>query len=59
VIDRETKQRIADYFDAWELVDFLQLTTEQVIEAIEEEIEANLDEIEEFIGVRSRNEDRE
>lgn len=55
MLDRETKERIADFFEAPELVDFLQVSIEDVIEALEDQIEENLDEIEEFIGVRERN----
>lgn len=55
----ETKKRIADYFDAWDLVAFLQVSTEDVIEAFEEDIEEALDDIEEMIGVRKRREEKE
>lgn len=56
MLDRETKERIADFFESAELVDFLQVNIEDVIEALEDQIEENLDEIEEFIGVRERME---
>jgi hypothetical protein len=54
-MDKETKERIADYFDAWDLVAFLQVSTEEVIAAFEDEIEEALDDIEELIGVRREN----
>lgn len=59
MLDRETKARIIDWFEAPDLVDFLQLTTEDIVEVFEEEIEDNLDEIEEIIGIRQDNEDEE
>lgn len=58
-MDVETKKRIGDYFEGFELVEYLQLTIEQVIEAFEDEIEENIDDIEEFIGVRQTEEDSE
>jgi len=53
-VDTLTKQRIEDFFEATELVDFLQLPVSEVIERFEDEIEEALDEIEELIGVRER-----
>lgn len=53
-MDTLTKQRIEDFFEATELVDFLQLPVSEVIERFEDEIEEALDEIEELIGVRER-----
>jgi hypothetical protein len=53
-MDEETKNRIADYFDAWELVDFLssRISTRDIIDAFEDDIEDLLDEIEEEMEVR-------
>lgn len=51
-MDEETKKRIADYFDAWDLVEFLRLPTEKIVEAFEEDIEEALDDIEELMEVR-------
>lgn len=53
MLDKETKDRIADYFDAWELVEFLQLPVEEIITVFEDEIEEALDDIEELMGIRS------
>lgn len=50
-MDNETKQRIADYFDPWDLVEYLGITTEQLVEALEAEVEERLDAIEELMGV--------
>jgi hypothetical protein len=48
-MDKETKDRLADYFDPWDLVEYLGISTMQIIEAFEEEIEAKLDAIEELM----------
>jgi hypothetical protein len=53
-MDRETRKRIEDFFEGFELVDFLQIPVDEVFDAFEVQIEENLDEIEEFIGVRER-----
>jgi hypothetical protein len=52
-VDRETKLRIEDFFEGFELVEFLQLHVSEIIERFEDEIEEALDEIEELMGVRS------
>ena len=52
-MDRETKLRIEDFFESWELAEFLQLPVSELIDAFEDEIESALDEIEELMGVRS------
>ncbi len=48
----DDKKRIIDFFDAWELVEFLQLKTEDIVERFEEEIEEAMDDLDEFMGVR-------
>lgn len=54
-MDTETRKRIEDFFEGFELVEFLQLDVSDVIEAFEEQVEEALDEIEELIGVRERH----
>lgn len=56
MLDKETRDRIADYFDAADLVDFLQIKTEDVVDAFEIEIEDALEDIEEMIGLRRESE---
>lgn len=56
MLDKETRERIADYFDAADLVDFLQIKTADIVDAFEPEIEEALDDIEEMIGLRRDNE---
>lgn len=52
MLDRETKKRIADFFDPSELVEYLGIEVDDVIEIFEEDIEECLDEIEELIGYK-------
>ena len=53
-MDEETKERIADFFDAWDLVAFLQVSTKDIIEAFPEEIEDALEDIEDLMDLRSK-----
>lgn len=53
-MDAETRKRIEDFFEGFELVEFLQLSVSDIIDAFEEEIDEHLEEIEELIGVRER-----
>lgn len=54
-MDKETRLRIIDFFEAWDLVDFLQLSTEDIIEAFEEKVEEALEEIEDYMGIEDLN----
>lgn len=53
-MDNETKERIADYYEPWELVSFLgkKLSTRDIIDAFEDEVEDALSDIEEDMGVK-------
>jgi hypothetical protein len=53
-MDRETRKRIEDFFEGFELVEFLQIPVDEIFDAFEEKIEEAIDEIEELIGVRER-----
>jgi hypothetical protein len=53
-VDEETRKRIEDFFEGFELVEFLQLPVSEILLAFEEEVEIHLEEIEELIGVRER-----
>lgn len=50
-MDQETKERIADYFDAWELVELLKkyISTEDIIDAFEDVIEDKVSDIEDIM----------
>lgn len=51
-MDKDTKERIADFFEGFELVEFLQLSATEIVERFEDEIIEALDDIEELMGVR-------
>lgn len=51
MFDEELKKIIADRLTAWELVEFLQIDVEDVIERYEDEIIENLEEVKEFVGL--------
>lgn len=59
LMDRETRKRIEDFFEGFELVEFLQIPVDEIIDRFEDEIEEALDDIEELIGVRERRTDAE
>lgn len=54
-MDEETRKRIEDFFEGFELVEFLQLPVSEVIAAFEDAVEEHIDEIEELMQVRGRN----
>lgn len=51
-MDEETIKRIADFFDPWDLVEYLQLKAEDIILAFPDEVEEALEEIEELMEFR-------
>ena len=59
MLRKETKERIADFFDASELVDILQIPAMDVIEAFEDDFEEALDDIEEIMGILEEDEEDE
>jgi hypothetical protein len=48
-MDEETKKRIADFFDAGELAEYLGVTSLDIIEAFPVEVEDALEEINELM----------
>ena len=54
-MNEEIKGIIADYYEPWELVEFLgkKLSTRDIIDAFEDEVEDSLDEIEEDMGINN------
>lgn len=54
-MDTETRKRIEDFFEGFELVEFLQLPVSEIIDRFEDEVLEALDDIEELMGVRERN----
>lgn len=51
MMDRETKARIADFFEGFELAEFLRLPVEEIIERFEDEVEDGIDDINELMGL--------
>lgn len=58
-IDRETKKAIADRLTGWEIVDFLQISADEIIEVFEQEIEDNLIDVLDFADLREYNTDND
>jgi hypothetical protein len=58
-MDTETRKRIEDFFEGFELVEFLRLDVSDVIDAFEEQVDEALEEIEELIGLRREYDDQE
>lgn len=49
-MNKETKKRLADYFEPEELVNYLGLTAEDIIESFSDEVEEALEDLEEIMG---------
>lgn len=51
-MDEETKNKIADYFDPWELVSLLgsRLSTRDIVDAFEDDVEDALEGLEELMN---------
>jgi hypothetical protein len=52
MLDKETKERLADYFTAAELVELLGVDVRLIVDAFEEEIEEALDDLEDIMEVK-------
>jgi hypothetical protein len=58
-LDKEFKQQLVDRFEAWELCDFLQIKTEDFIDAFEENIEEAIEDVQDFAGLKLDEEEKE
>jgi hypothetical protein len=56
-LDSELKKALIDRLEGWEIVDFLQIKTEDIVEIFEDEILDHLDEILEFAGLQNLGEE--
>ncbi len=56
-MDANLKKVLNDRFEAFELCEFLQVSTEDFLERFEDVIEDNLEEIEELAGIGEDDED--
>lgn len=50
---------ISDRFDAWELVELLDLSTEEICRNFEDEVLDNIDEIKDLLNIDSDDEEEE
>lgn len=53
-MDRELRKRIEDFFEGYELVEYLQIPVEDVVDAFEDQIEEVLEDVEEYISFGTR-----
>ncbi len=51
MIERDVREALVDRLEGWELVEFLQLSTEEIIDLIEDRILDKLEEVKEFAGI--------
>lgn len=58
-LEKEFKKQLVDRFEAFELCDFLMIKTEDFIDAFEEEIEEQIDDVADFAGLRLDIEEEE
>lgn len=52
-MDEDQRERIKDFFDGFELVEYLRIPIEDILERFEAEIEEAIDDIEELMGVKN------
>lgn len=58
-INKDIKAAITDRLEGWELIDFLQIDIETIVDVFEDEIEENLQDVLEFCGVKGLDSDEE
>lgn len=54
MMDADTRKRLEDFFEGFELVEYLQISISDVVDAFEDLIEENIEDVEELLGVRER-----
>lgn len=57
MLDRETRKRIEDFFEPSELVEYLGISIEDIVDIFEEEIDEQIEDIEELIQVTHPGQD--
>lgn len=55
----EFEKILADRLEGWEIVDFLQISSEEIIAAFEDRIYDNREDLEDFCGLRQGSDDDE
>ena len=58
-IEMSIKASICDRLQGWELVDFLQVSIVDIVDAFEDEILENIDDVLELVGMRILNDGEE
>lgn len=48
----DLKQKIADTLTSWELVDFLVIPVEELVEILEDYIIDNIEDLEDYLGIK-------
>lgn len=56
-LDPLTRDAISDTMMGWELVEYLQIPIDTIIDLLEDEILENIDDVEEYVGIKTRNAD--
>ena len=51
-MDQSLKDKLIDRFESWELIEFLQISIEDVVDIFEAEIEESMDDVLELLGLR-------
>tara|TARA_B100000745_G_C19915303_1_gene307321 strand:+ start:281 stop:589 length:309 start_codon:yes stop_codon:yes gene_type:complete len=54
-VDDELKKAICDRLEGWELVDFLQVPIEEILDLLEERVEENIEDVLDFCNLRNDN----
>lgn len=51
-MDKEFRQILYDRFEGWEIVEFLQIPIEEIVDIFEDRIIENLEDVEDLAGIR-------
>lgn len=58
-MNEDFKTALSDYFEAWDLVDLLELKTDDIIDAFEDLIASRVNEFKDYIGFEEEAVDSE
>lgn len=58
-LDEDLKEIICDRLEGWELVEFLQIPIELIVETFEDKIQENIEDVKDFCGLREENNNNE
>ena len=54
-LPEHVREAIIDRLEGWELVEFLQVPIEQVLDMVEDVVALNLDDVKDLINIREEN----